>query len=258
MSIRKEMSDEDKQDLLDHVEKLKAKGRRRFRFVLGGVSLGTLAVFFVMLAQMQPTEDADRSPASLKEEPPKTATEIIAQEFSGEIQKGYEPPLGAADVKPMIPRNDPSLPDLDEEEEKNDDKNKEAATAPAKSVAAKSARKPASTPVVAAAAKSTSLKFTLDKSAVKVSKNLDKKKVVSYLGDKLNKANCWPSELAKAKSVKAVINISKTGSLGKIQVTPSESKIASCLKQKLGPSAKVFKTKNKAVAEITLHLKVSR
>lgn len=253
------MSEDNKQDLLDHVEKLKAKARRRFRFVLAGVTVGTLALFFVMLAQLQPNEDSDRSPASVQEAPPKTATEIIAQEFSGEIEKGSEPPLGAAEAKPNIPRNDPSLPDLREDEEQ--EKEKEADATPAKPATGKSPRKPASPPVIAAAAKTSTVKLTLDKSAVKVSKNLDKKKVVSYLGEKLNKATCWPSDAAKAKTIKAVINISKTGSLGKIHVSAGdkgEGKIASCLKQKLGTTAKVFKPKNKTVAEITLHLKVSR
>ena len=138
------MGDAEKQDLLNHVEEMKGKMRKRFRMVLAGVSAGTFAILVIFLARIEThDEGSDRGPASVQEEPPKTATEIIAQEFAGEIEKGHEPPLGSSEVKPMIPVNDPSLPDLHEDEKEESTENAAAPAEPKKE------RKPTATPVVA-------------------------------------------------------------------------------------------------------------
>lgn len=190
----------------------------------------------------------DRDHAAVEEaKPPPTAAEIIATEFSGKIVTSVVKPEELAEPPPgAIPSaSDHESREIDEavasapEAKPKEEKNQE--------------RKPASTEKIK---DKPNHALAFDKSGSKVSKNLDKKKVMRLLAKKLDKS-CSPKLPGKTKSLKAEISLSKTGSIANIKVTPSaaEAELAKCMRKKLGDD-KALKPKNKAVAQITVQFKI--
>lgn len=241
------MSQEGKEELLEHTKALSERARRRVRYAgLTGflfLAVGSLA----LVGQWGDVSSEDEMAEASKEAPPLDAAQIIAQEFAGKIETGQEPPPSSVPKGPAMPSNE-GLASVDEPE----------TTAEAQPEKNASPRAPAS--VVAPAVKTTALTISLAEGSLKVSKNLDKKKVAKYLDGQLKKGLACGTTTESAKSVKAVFKITKTGSIKDIAVTPKnlEGQIAKCLRKKMGPNPKGLKPKDKAVAEVKLSLKISR
>lgn len=170
--------------------------------------------------------------------PPPTATEIIAMEFAGKIDTApvtpeqlAQPPASAI---PIYSEESRDFEEVRQEPEQADKKAERKPAAVDKSV----------------------LALSFDKAGSKVSKNLDKKKVMQLLAKKLDKS-CSPKLPDNTKSLKAQISLTKTGGIANIKVTPSaaEAELAKCMREKLGDD-KALKPKNKAVAQITVQFKI--
>lgn len=181
--------------------------------------------------------------------PPPTATEILTEEMAGKIETApvnaealtQPPEVELPTTAELESRDfDEAVKDFDDEDGAKDKKGKNKKDK-------KSERKLASVD-------KSPLKLTFDKGASKVSKNLDKKKVLSLLEKKLD---CHPKLPHDTKSVKAEIKLSKSGDISNIKVTPgsAEKELAKCMRKKLGDS-KVLKPKNKSVAQITVQFKL--
>lgn len=209
--------------------------------------------------------------------PPPTAAEIIAAEFAGEIETAKvnpedltEPPPGALPLADYEPR-DFDEPDKDEngtnaeggangskKEDKKAGKGKKDADESSGDVAGKldrSGGKAEKGEEKAKPRKTASLEahaLTVEKGKITVSKNLDKKKVLNLVLEKLDRS-CKPKIPDDLTSLKAEMKITKSGTIANIKVTPAsaEKELAKCMRQKLG-AAKALKPKNKAVAKVTI------
>jgi len=93
-------------------------------------------------------------------------------------------------------------------------------------------------------------------SRVKFTKNMNNKKAMLYLQQKLDgKTSCIPTQLSMIKTMQVVIAVDKTGLIKSIKTTPASPDTAKCLKAKLGNKPAAFKPANKANGTITVQLK---
>jgi hypothetical protein len=161
-------------------------------------------------------------------EPQLSATEIITQEFEGKIETAPVDPESL--TQPAL-----ELPTTAELGSRDFIEPSERETA---------------------AVDKSPLQLKLDKGASKVSKNLDKKKVMGLLAKKLGDG-CQPALPEGTSSVKAEIKVSSKGAISNIKVTPreAEAELAKCMRKKLG-EAKDLKPKNKKTAKITVQFEV--
>lgn len=169
--------------------------------------------------------------------PPPTATEIIAAEFAGKIESAPADPKSLAEPPPGF------IPSATEHESR--EIVEEPPSSPSSTMVEAATRKPAAVP--------SKLSLAVDKRSIKVTKNLDQKKISALIMKQLDKS-CKIGD--KAKSVKAEIKLSKTGTIANINVTPksAEKELARCLRQKLADQ-KGLKPKTKSVAQITVQFK---
>jgi hypothetical protein len=212
------------------------------------IAMGTAVVGLVILAGLSLLLEGPEGmlseiyPQKVESEaPPASATEIIAQEFSGKIEEieKIDPSSLAEPLEPALPLLADAEPrDAEEEKEQKTDSKK---SSPGRKIAS---------------IDKAPLKLEFDKGASKVSKNLEKGKVLGLLAKKIDD-NCQPKLPSGTKSVKAEMKISKTGSISNIKVTPSaaESELAKCMRKKLG-DAKALKPKDKKTASVTVHFKL--
>jgi len=252
-------------------------------FILGAVFVLTVSGVSLKIAYEGGSDVIDG--AEEVQKPPPTAAEIIANEFAGKIETAKVDPETLAEPPPgFIPSaSDTESRELEDEFDKKGDEveedaaGKTAAKEPAKGgktagKAGKSSKQAADKgdsgkgakpgdEIAAKGKKGRKLAsidktvLTLDKAGIKVSKNLDKKKVTELLSKKLD--TCHPKVPEKTKSLKAEIKLSKTGGISNIKVTPSsaEKELAKCMRAKLG-DAKALKPKDKSVAQVTVQFKI--
>lgn len=225
----------------------------KWKKVLISLGLGVLLLVGIVVVKLGYEGSGgflDRgSSSSEAQKAPQSAAEIIAQEFAGKIetQKVKADQL-AAPPPGSLPFDNVAESREFEDEKKSEDKDEDSA--PVDNKSKKSGRK------IASVDKSAAAQLAFDKGGSKVSKNLDKKKVLDLLAKKLDKS-CSPKLPDKTKSVKAEVKLSKSGGISNITVTPgsAEKELAKCMREKLA-DAKALKSKNKSVAQITVHFKV--
>jgi DNA-binding CsgD family transcriptional regulator len=93
-------------------------------------------------------------------------------------------------------------------------------------------------------------------SKVKVSKNLNTKKVLHTLQQRLDgKPSCVPPKLAHLKSVNVTIRLNADGGISKMEPDPRNKAIAKCLKRLLDDKPLAFKPSKKGSTQIALSLK---
>jgi hypothetical protein len=239
------------------IEPVKKRWLKLALISLGGAVFGLLglAIFTVMTEGKEALLGPEKT-EEISQGPPLSATEIIAQEMSGKIET-----ISTVDVEALTQPPDVVLPTLAELESRDfDEAAKDFEVDDKKSkkgdkVASKKAKDGKPGRNLASVDKSP-LQLKFDKAGSKISKNLDKGKVMSLLAKKLDNS-CQPTLPPNTKSVRAEIKVSKTGSIANIKVSPSsaEPELAKCMRKKLG-DAKALKPKNKDVAQITVQFKV--
>ncbi len=213
--------------------------------ILGGL-LVVATVAGVAVYKFLASEEQALAEESLKtpEPPPKTATEILAAEMSGDPEAFpkatkddlIRPPAEKRDSISLAEEFD-SLPPSGEAEDEAPEPKK---------------RTPASVP------KKIDAQFKVESAKTVISKNLDRGQALKQLRKDFSKDDC-SANTGKVKSLKAVVELKRDGAIGKIKMQPSTSgdkELAKCLKKKLTAKAKAYRSKSKSGGKLTLQLKV--
>lgn len=228
--------------------------RKWLFLIFGAVFVATGLAGFAMYKFVQDDVETvhERASTTIPDEPPKTATEILAAELSGAPEafpKATEEDLARAPAESKASTSleeefDSMAPSREDQPEQAEvvEKKKES---PAK-------RATASVP------SQTSAMFKVESSKTVISKNLDRKKTLAQLRKDFSKDDC-SANTGKTKALKAVIQLGKDGSIGKIKMQPSttgDKDLTRCIRKKITAKAKAYKSKDKSGGKLTLQMKV--
>lgn len=193
--------------------------------------MGSLSGIALIKLLDEPIESHSEEAQAADEPPPKSATEILAAELAGD-----------PDAFPKATAEDIARPPIDTRESLSLDEEFEALPIE---------RTPASVP------QKLESRIVVESAKTVLSKSLNRKKALAQLKKDFAKDDCR-ADLGQTKSLKAIVDLKKDGSIGKIRLKPSapgEKELVQCLRKKLTAKAKAYKSKSKSGAQLTLQLK---